>query len=127
MKRTYNMTKLFRLYIQILLLAIVIFSTYAFASANTNTARAGGEGASVISGWNVSKIKYQLAADPSLLSAVEFDLDKPAGYVKVSLNSTNTTYYDCDNAFDFHWICYTEPNTWVALADELRIVAVDME
>ena len=121
------MTKLFRFYIQVLLLVIVIFSTYAFASANTNTFRAGGEGAGVISGWNVSNIKYQLAVDTSLLSVIEFDLDKPAGYVKVSLDPTNTAYSDCDNVFDFHWICNIEPNTRVASANELRVVAVDME
>ena len=121
------MTKLFRFHIHILLLVIVIYSTYAFASANTNKVMVAGEGAGAISGWVVSNIRYQQAADPSFLAAVEFDLDKPAGNVRVSLDSASAMYSDCDNIFDFHWVCYMRSNTKIASINELGVVAVDME
>lgn len=108
----------------LLFVVITSFTTYAFASSGTNISAQGGEGAQTISGWVVSNVQYRLADGSAMLSAVEFDLDKSAGTVKVSLDSSNPIYFDCLNIQGFHWVCDVNSHVRVSAMDELRVVAV---
>jgi hypothetical protein len=78
---------------KVLLLALVVIviagSAYAFAAANTIPANNVGSGASTVSGYVISNIEYNFAAgDPTQIATIEFDLDKPAGTVKIQLDAT---------------------------------------
>ena len=98
--------------------------TYAFAASSSQVSSVGGEGATSVSGWVVSEIRYQLAKDPAQLTGVEFDLNGQAGTVKVKLVSTDSTYYSCVSQQGSRWVCET-PGLTVAAIDELRVIALD--
>ena len=108
-----------------LLLALIIGSlAYALAASNTvSTGKAGG-GSAAISGYTVSNVQYALAADPSTIDTVTFDLDAAATTVKVSLVSTSSTYYNCSNTAGFSWSCSIAGAVAVADADQLEVIAV---
>lgn len=107
----------------ILLVAIVSFAAFAFASSRTGP-RAGGEGVGAVSGWNVSGIHYALAEGTALVSSVEFDLDKPAKMVRVSLLTGKGGFFDCVNLSGRHWMCDVESHWSVADLDQFRVIAV---
>ena len=117
------MSKLIRLQIAALFFVIAFYSVYAFASSETNGLQMGGEGASSISGWTVSNVQYHFGQDPSKISAVEFDLDRPAAVVQVSLNSSSSVFSSCENLSGTHWFCSTRSQVSVAGADEFRVIA----
>ena len=112
---------LIRTQIFILTVVLVFSSTYALASSESG-AHPGGEGVNTISGWNISDVHYRLAGDPAMISLVEFDLDGSAETVKVSINSSAQTYFNCRNSSGSHWICNI-PQERVSAADELRVIA----
>lgn len=118
------MHKLFRIQFLVLMVVIVLFTTYAFASNETGLAP-GGEGANTISGWNVSNIHYGLTDDPSKISLVEFDLDGSADSVNVSLDSSTPRFFSCENNFGTHWVCnVNSAQIHVSDVNEVRVVAL---
>lgn len=117
------MYRLFRIQLIILTAFIFFFTTYAYASSDTNFSPRG-EGANSISGWDVSNVSYRLAENSSGINAVEFDLDQPAGMVKVSVNSSNAGFFNCINTNETHWVCNINGES-VANADTLRVIASD--
>ena len=119
--RLVNMNRLFRLQFLVLMFVTVVFVTRAFASSQTNVS-AESEGANVISGWNVSNVQYRSADDPAILSAVEFDLDGPAGVVNVSVSSSNPVFFTCGNSMGTYWVCNLNPQIRIFEINELRVV-----
>lgn len=117
------MRKLIRLQIIALFFVIAFYSVYAFAASETNELQTGGEGTSPISGWTISNVHYQLGQDPSMISAVEFDLDSSAAQVQVSINSSDVAFYSCENVSGTHWLCNTYSQVSVVGADQLRVIA----
>jgi len=115
------MRRLFRIQILALMTVIVLYTTYAYASSESLSPR--GEGVTTISGWNVSSIQYRLAEGPSKSSIVEFDLDAPADDVKISVNSSAASFFDCVNTTGTHWYCIVSPGTGISEFDELRVIA----
>jgi len=115
------MYRLVRIQLLVLIAAVFFYATYAFASSNSNF-RPGGEGLNTISGWAVSNVNYRLASDSGKVSAVEFDLDNPAGMVKASINSSSNAYFNCTNTGGTHWLCNTDQES-LSNADELKVIA----
>jgi hypothetical protein len=107
----------------VLIAVIVTFTTYAFASSQTG-AFPGGEGISPMSGYSVSGIHYQLSNDATL-SAVEFDLNAPAGVVRASVNSSSGVFFECNNTSAYHWVCDVNSSIQVSEMNELRVIATD--
>lgn len=116
------MHKLFRIQLIVLLVSIILFATYAFASSEANGSPRGGEGADRISGWNISNIHYQLAEDPTHIGAVEFDMDGPANQVMIGFNTDSDRAFSCFNVSGYHWLCQVDgvEVTWVT---SLRVIA----
>lgn len=121
-RETLSMNSRFRLPFLILIVAIVAFSTFAFASSQTGQP-AGGEGASAVSGWTVSNIHYRIADQSPDLEGVEFDLNGPADVVRVSMRSTGAAFSNCVNPVGYHWVCRFSPSVKMSDLDELRVVA----
>ncbi len=117
------MRKLVRIQFIVLFFVITFYAVYAFASSETSQFPTGGEGASAISGWTVSNAHYRLADDPSKIAAVEFDLDRPAGVVQVSLDSSKAAFFTCENLSGTHWFCNVSSRVSVAGANEFRVIA----
>lgn len=117
------MKSLIKLYLICIVLGIIAFPVYAFASSNSGSA-VSGEGASSISGWTVSNIKYQFAEDVSFVNGVDFDLDGAAGTVSVKFSSDSTMYNTCTNVYGYHWQCSFSNSVSLANMDEFRVIAV---
>ena len=107
----------------VLIVLIVSFTTYAFASSQTG-APVGGEGINPVSGYTVSGVHYQLSNDATL-SAVEFDLSAPAGMVKASVNPASGVFFECKHTDGYHWVCDVNSSIQVSEMNELRVVATD--
>jgi FlaG/FlaF family flagellin (archaellin) len=108
----------------VVVLAVLVFATaaYAFAAANTVPASYAGEGSAAISGYTVSNIVYTYdTANPSNVSDVDFDLNAAASNVDVSLTAAGTLQ-GCTNTGGNSWNC---PITGVTVtsASTLRVVA----
>ena len=116
------MNRLIRFPLVTLLVLVVAFTTFAFASSQTGGA-AGGEGADLVSGYNISGVHYLLSEDASKLAAVEFDLNAPANVVKASVNSSTGVFFDCQNAGGYHWVCSIHSSVNVSDANELKVIA----
>ena len=109
--------------IQALALTVVIAFYAIHAYASSAQPIPGAEGIITISGWNVSGVRYRLEEGPSKDSAVEFDLDKPATMVKVSVNSSSALFSNCTNTTGTHWYCVINSGTGISEFDELRVIA----
>ncbi len=117
------MYKLLRIQIIVLMVSIIFYATYAFASSNSGFTP-GGEGVNTISGWVVSNVSYRLSENSALISAVEFDLDNPAGTVKASVNPSSGAYFTCINTNATHWVCNVNQES-LSTADTLTVIATD--
>ncbi len=84
-----------------------------------------GEGASQISGYVVTNVKYHLANEPSKIDIVEFNLDGPATVVKIKLVSADLNFYSCTRANAYLWRCEVNPAVDISSMDELRVIASD--
>ncbi len=115
------MRSLFRIQILALMTVIVFYATYAYASSWSPST--GLEGVNAISGWNVSNIQYRFEQGSSKNTAVEFDLDAPANAVKVSVQSSSASFFDCVNTAGTHWYCVIRPDVGISEFDELRVIA----
>jgi hypothetical protein len=91
-KRKKAMFRNFKVLLIALVVIVIAGSAYAFAAANTVPANNVGSGASTVSGYVISNIEYNFATgDPTQVATIEFDLDKPAGTVKIQLDATAVT------------------------------------
>lgn len=117
------MAGMFKLFAIALLVGVIIFPVYAFASSNSG-GEMSGEGATTISGWQISNIHYELADDPTLINSVSLDLDAPADTVKVSLNSKTNDFATCTNVGAYHWQCSFLTGVKVSNMDQIRVIAV---
>jgi hypothetical protein len=116
------MSTLFRFYLAVLFGLVFSSVSIVFAYSNTDVNSRRGESASAISGWVISNVQYKFASDPAQISAVEFDLNSPAGEVRVKLSSKSPAYFTCVNTGHYHWHCQTSGVGVVSL-DELRVIA----
>ena len=117
------MKSLLKIYAICIVMGIVIFSIYAFASSNSGP-EASGEGTGTISGWVISNTNYQLSNDPSLIQGVNFDLNAAASAVSVKLESRDTIFTACTNSYEYHWQCDFPSGVSISSMDELRVIAV---
>ncbi len=116
------MYRLFRIQILALMSVIAFCTLYAYASSEHPSP--GGEGAIAISGWNVSNIQYSFADSSSKRSSVEFDLDGPAATIKISVQSSEASFFNCVNTNGTHWNCIVGPEVSISEFDELRVIAL---
>jgi len=117
------MLKIFRFAFLWFFVVIIGCTTYAYASSVIPPRQ--GEGASPISGYVVTNVKYRPAIDPSKIDLVEFDLDEPAMMVKIKLVSTDAEFHACINVGARLWRCELNPAVSVSSIDELRVIATD--
>jgi hypothetical protein len=117
------MRRLFQIQLFALITVIAFCAVYAYASSERPSP--GAEGVSAISGWNVSGIQYRLADNASKTSTVEFDLDRHAGIVKISVQSAGTSFFDCVNTNGTHWYCVVGSEVSISEFDELRVIAMN--
>ena len=92
-----------------LLLAIIAVVIYGFAAANVVPESGAGDGTGAVSGYTVANIEYTLlAADPTKVDLVEFDVTATAGAdaatdVRITVDA-GTTWITCTNVTT-HWTC----------------------
>jgi hypothetical protein len=115
----------------LMLILVLVASAFAFADSNFVPESGAGDGDGDISGYTISNIDYTLAADPSYLASVEFDLDPTAGaqvpdVVKVQFNNAGS-WYDCDAlTTPGHADCDVSAGSVTVLsATNLRVVAAE--
>jgi hypothetical protein len=92
----------------ILLVFLIILTSYAIngqASSDTDQYPRRGEGGGGISGFVITNLHYHLGEEPSLIKAVDFDLDGPAARVEVSFDSPASQAFSCRNTSSFQWSC----------------------
>ena len=107
--------------------AIVAVSAFGFAASNTVNDSRAGDGAGTVLGYTVSNIEYTLNdADPSLLDAVDFDLNNNAGTdnAAVQFNSAGN-WYDCTGGPTSFSCDVSSGNVTVASVSGLRVVAAE--
>ena len=113
----------------LMLILVLVASAFAFADSNFVPESGAGDGDGAISGYTVSSIDYTLAADPSYLASVEFDIDPTAGaqapdVVKVQFNNAGS-WYDC-TVTPGHADCDVSAGSVTVLsATNLRVVAAE--
>ena len=112
---------------KVLFIALVVIviagSAYAFAAANTVPANNVGSGASTVSGYVISNIEYNFATgDPTQVATIEFDLDKPAGTVKIQLDATAVT-----GDTDWDWTTCAVSTLHVTCTPALSLLSADIK
>ncbi|MHB8059958.1 MAG: hypothetical protein ACYDHO_03910 [Gaiellaceae bacterium] len=107
----------------ILLTLLFAVSAYAFTATNVVPPSQAGDGNAAISGYTVSNVAYQLAADPANIASWSFDLSAAAGTVQSKLVSTSSAYTSCVNGGGNHWVCTPAALQTVSAANDLRVVA----
>jgi hypothetical protein len=100
---------------------IIACATYGYASSANPTRK--GEGASQISGYVITNVKYYPVSDPLKIDVVEFDLDGLAMVVKIKLVSADQEFHSCVNTSANHWRCNVDPAVNISNMDELRVIA----
>ena len=94
------MLRNFKALLFVLAVLVIAGSAYAFAAANTVPDSAAGYKASVVSGYTVSNIVYDLDdADPTTVDAITFDITPTSGSAAAVLvkiqTETSGTWTDC--------------------------------
>jgi len=111
----------------VVVIAMLVFATaaFAFAAANTVPTSYAGEGSATISGYTVTNLVYNLnATNASNIDSVTFTLSAAATNVRASL--VPGTFYNCTNTSGNNWSCATtSPQATVAAASSLNIIARD--
>ena len=106
-----------------LLTLLFAVAAYAFTATNVVPASQAGDGANSISGYTVSNVAYQLAADPANIASWSFDLSATARTVQSKLDSANS-YTLCSNGgAGNHWVCIPAALQTVEAANNLRVVS----
>ena len=119
----------------VLLILVLAAAIYGFAAANTVPDSGAGDGSGDICGYLIENVAYTLnGTDPGVLDEVAFDTT-PEGAgcthgdpatVKVKLEATAGTWYDCAVGTGVDWECdLTGTALDVLDADELRVIAVE--
>ena len=117
----------------LMLILVLVASAFAFADSNFVPESGAGDGDGDISGYTISSIDYTLAADPSYVASVEFDIDPTTpstanapDVVKIQFNNAGT-WYDCDaTTTPGHADCDVSAGTITVLsATNLRVVAAE--
>jgi hypothetical protein len=116
------MTHTFKVLLVVFAVVVIASTTYAFASTNTLLPGKTGEGSGAVSGYSVTNIAYHLNADPTSIDSVSFTLDSTAATVKIKLNDSASTWYDCSVVTGNDWICQTAGVTTLSV-DTLRVIA----
>ena len=108
---------------------LALLGSSALTATNTVPASQAGDGANAITGYTVSDIDYALnATNPQNIDTVTFDLDSTpdAGSdIQIRLDASTSDWYSCTFSGVDVTCDVTSPVITVALADELRVVAVD--
>jgi len=115
----------------LVLILVLVASAFAFANSNVVPESGAGDGDGDISGYTVSNIDYTLAADPSYLDSVAFDIAPTApstandpDVVKVQFNNAGN-WYDC-TVTPGHADCDVSAGSVTVLsATNLRVVAAE--
>jgi len=115
------MANFFRIQVLALMTVIAFYTIYAYASSEQQIP--GAEGVNTISGWNVSNVQYHLEEGKAKSSAVEFDLNGPVNAVKVSVNSSGSSFFNCVNTDKTHWYCIIGPEVSISEFDQLKVIA----
>lgn len=104
---------------------VLAAGAYAYTAQNTVEASRAGDGAAVISGYDVTGVEYTLnATDPSVIDAVSFTTDAAATTVKAKVVSAETAYADCTSGDGTTWSCdLTATSPAVGAADQLTVIA----
>ncbi len=109
-----------------LLVAALAGAGFSLTASNTVPESKGGEGAGVISGYNVASVHYTLnASDPSKVDSVSFSLDSApvaGSTIKARIDSSGTTWYTCTNVGVNVTCNTTSPQATATSANELRVV-----
>lgn len=121
--------KVFRVRTLISVIAVIILmiAAYAYAAANSVPETGAGDGSATISGYTITNVRYTLAADPSQISAVNFNISPTAGAgpvreVQVQLVNGGT-WFACDESAAPAVTCSITGVT-VLSANQFRVVAV---
>jgi predicted ribosomally synthesized peptide with SipW-like signal peptide len=113
-----------RVVLAALLALIVAVTAGAFTATNTFSGpNRAGDGTGVISGYTVSNIHYTIDnADPSRMTAVQFDLDTTAADVRARVD--NNAWTTCTNTAANTWSCTFGAPLSINPAANLEVVAV---
>jgi hypothetical protein len=104
-------------------ITLIASTTYAFAAENTTLPTTAGEGTSAVSGYEVTNISYSLnAGDPTRVDSVSFSLNANAGTVRIKLNDSGSTWYNCTALSGNDWAC-NAAGAALASIGQLRVVA----
>jgi hypothetical protein len=116
------MFKLLRVLILGFIVSVIVSAMNGQASSETNQYPSRGEGVGLVSGYAISDVHYHLGDDPTYISAVEFELDKPASQVMIGFDNPSNHFFICLNSSGDDWIC--EVND-VELSDvyKLQVIA----
>lgn len=113
--------------VSIVLIVIIMIISYAFAAANSVPETGAGDGAETISGYTITNVKYSLAADPSMLAGVTFNIAPTAGASQVTEVQVQVvdggSWFACDESAAPVVTC-TITGVSVSSADQFRVVAV---
>ncbi|MDQ4064554.1 MAG: hypothetical protein M3161_00725 [Actinomycetota bacterium] len=102
-----------------LIVGLLAAGTYAFTNTNTVDESFAGQGSDAITGFVVSGVQYTSSStNPHKLQSVQFDLDKSARVVKVSVidaddvaltGASGQTWYSCTESLLVakRWSCDT--------------------
>jgi hypothetical protein len=104
--------------------AALALATYAFTASNTVPNTKAGQGEGTITGYNVSSVAYNLAANPANIDTVTFTLDSAATSVRAKLLSGSGAYTTCGVSGGTSVTCDFAPDVSVLAADELSVIAV---
>ncbi|MDA0264989.1 MAG: hypothetical protein O3A93_00160 [Chloroflexi bacterium] len=106
--------------------SIIAGSVYAFTASNTVPTSQVGEGAAVVSGYDVSSVHYNLnSANASYVDSITFNLDvTPAAgsTIRAKLVETTNDWYTCTNTGTSVTCNTTSPQAIVADANNLSVV-----
>lgn len=110
----------------LIVVAVLILSTtaYAFAASNTVPPSNAGDGSSAISGFTITNVHYNLnSSNPANIDTVTFTISPslPTGGTVTIQLVTSGTWYPCAVASGTNVTC-TTTNASASMANNLRIV-----
>ncbi len=84
------------------IVALALFSSYAYANAVTFSASIPnmGDGSTAVAGYDVTSVSFTLNADPSIVDALTLVVDTDptgAGTMQIELVISSGTWYTCTN------------------------------
>src|SRR3990170_6172670 len=90
-ERKQVMLSKFKILLIVLVVLVLASSAYAFAAANTVDPSAAGYAATVVSGYTITDIVYDLdAADPTIVDAITFNISPTTGSVVAAIAKVQT-------------------------------------